>query len=418
MFYEKFGIEKNSVTGITGSGGKTSMMFLLAEELSKKGRVLVTTSTKIYEPFKKQYEYLFLLNSNEKIKGDGKNITVLGSEIKDGKLISPKEDDILKIKSEYDYILYEGDGAREKLLKIWNDNEPCIFSFTDNIIGIANIKSINLKISEKNIHRYNMYMNKNNKIFAKEYVDKRGLKNYLIHGKFFRNFLGKKILFLNGVENLEEIKIALNFSNDLKNFMFGSVKNKKIYIPKKISAIVMASGKSERFGKNKLLEKINEVSMLEITLKKLVSIPFKKIFVIYKDVEIYNICKKYNVVPLENRNYFLGQSESIKRGVKEIEDENIMFFTGDMPFLKESTIIKLISEFDDSIVIPTINNKRFSPVIFPKRYKEELMKLSGDTGGKEIIKNEKNLKFVEFYDEKEFIDIDTQEEMEKFKGDI
>ncbi len=46
------------------------------------------------------------------------------------------------------------------------------------------------------------------------------------------------------------------------------------------------------------------------------------------------------------------------------------------------------------------------------------MKLSGDTGGKEIIKNEKNLKFVEFYDEKEFIDIDTQEEMEKFKGDI
>ncbi len=59
LFYEKFGIEKNSVTGITGSGGKTSMMFLLAEELSKKGRVLVTTSTKIYEPFKKQYEYLF-----------------------------------------------------------------------------------------------------------------------------------------------------------------------------------------------------------------------------------------------------------------------------------------------------------------------------------------------------------------------
>ena len=418
MFYEKFGIEKGSVTGITGSGGKTSLMFLLAEELANKGKVLVTTTTKIYEPLKEQYEILFLSDSNEEIKGNGKNIFIFVSKKVDGKLISPKEEELLKIKSKYDYILYEGDGAKEKLLKFWKEDEPVIFSFTNNIIGILNIKAKNLEFSEENVHRYNMYMNKNNKFFQKKNIDDEILKDYLINGEFFKNFSGKKVLFLNGVENISEIKTALNFSNDLENFMFGSVKEKKIYVPKKISAIIMGSGKSERFNGNKLLSKIDGVSMIEIILKKLSSIPFKNIFVTYKDKEVFDICKKYNVIPLENKNYFLGQSESIKLGVSKIKDENMMFFTGDMPFLKEETIIKLILEFDNEIVIPMVNNKKFSPVIFPQRYKENLMKLFGDIGGKEIIKKEKKLKLIEFDNEKEFVDIDTREELKKFKGEI
>ena len=418
MFYEKFGIEKGSVTGITGSGGKTSLMFLLAEELANKGKVLVTTTTKIYEPLKEQYEILFLSDSNEEIKGNGKNIFIFVSKKVDGKLISPNEEELLKIKSKYDYILYEGDGAKEKLLKFWKEDEPVIFSFTNNIIGILNIKAKNLEFSEENIHRYNMYMNKNNKFFQKKNIDDEILKDYLINGEFFKNFSGKKVLFLNGVENISEIKTALNFSNDLENFMFGSVKEKKIYVPKKISAIIMGSGKSERFNGNKLLSKIDGVSMIEIILKKLLSIPFKNIFVTYKDKEVFDICKKYNVIPLENKNYFLGQSESIKLGVSKIKDENMMFFTGDMPFLKEETIIKLILEFDNEIVIPMVNNKKFSPVIFPQRYKENLMKLFGDIGGKEIIKKEKKLKLIEFDNEKEFVDIDTREELKKFKGEI
>ena len=50
LFYKKLRIEKNSITAITGSGGKTSLMFRLAEELSLKGKVLITTTTKIFAP--------------------------------------------------------------------------------------------------------------------------------------------------------------------------------------------------------------------------------------------------------------------------------------------------------------------------------------------------------------------------------
>ena len=193
--------------------------------------------------------------------------------------------------------------------------------------------------------------------------------------------------------------------------MFGSVKKKEVYMDNNISAVVMGSGKSERFGKNKLLEKIDGVPMIEILLKKLEELPFKNIFVAYKDEKILEICKKYNVVPLENKKYFLGQSESIKLGTENIKDENIMFFNGDMPFLKEKTIFKIISEFDKRITIPVVNGKRCSPVIFPNRYKKELLSLSGDVGGREIIKKEKNLNFIEFFDKKQFMDIDREEDL-------
>lgn len=415
MFWKKFGIEKNSVTGITGSGGKTSLMFGLAEELSKQGKVLVTTTTKIYEPEKNIYEKLFLTEKDESIFGTGKNIFILGLKVENGKLISPAEEDILKIKSQYDYVLYEGDGSKQKFMKFWKEDEPCILSFTDAVIGVGNIKALGLPFSEENIHRYNMYMDKNNKFYGKKNIDFEILKSYLTEGKFFGNFKGKKIIFLNGVENLSEVRTALKIKNEIKNFIFGSVKNKKIYLEKNISAVVMGSGKSERFGKNKLLEKIDDIPMIEILLRKLEEQPFKNIFVTYKDKEIFEICRKYKVIPLENKKYFLGQSESIKLGAENIENENIMFFTGDMPFLKEETIFKIISEFDGRITIPVVSGKRCSPVIFPNKYKKELMLLSGDIGGREIIKKEKDLNFVEFFDKRQFLDIDTEEDFKNLK---
>ena len=92
-----------------------------------------------------------------------------------------------------------------------------------------------------------------------------------------------------------------------------------------------------------------------------------------------------------------------------------MFFTGDMPFLSEEVIFKIISEYDNRITIPVVSGERFSPVIFPNRYKEAFLSLSGDIGGREIIRKEKDINFIDFFDKKPFIDIDTEEDFENLK---
>ena len=111
----------------------------------------------------------------------------------------------------------------------------------------------------------------------------------------------------------------------------------------------------------------------------------------------------------------MGQSESIKLGVSHTEDEDIIFFTGDMPFITVETIKKIISISwkKNLITIPCAVGKRFSPVIFSSRYREKLLELSGDTGGREIIRYETDLNFAEFKNQTEFLDIDTKEEFDK-----
>ena len=55
-----------------------------------------------------------------------------------------------------------------------------------------------------------------------------------------------------------------------------------------------------------------------------------------------------------------------------------------------------------------------NPVIFSKRYINELLSLEGDSGGKKIVKGHLNdLKIVNVNNEIELLDIDTQEEFGK-----
>ena len=82
--YEIFHIKKGDIITLTGAGGKTSLMMALATELAQIGKVLITTTTKIYKPLNTQFQKLILKDSA--FVGQGKNIFVLGNSIEDNKL--------------------------------------------------------------------------------------------------------------------------------------------------------------------------------------------------------------------------------------------------------------------------------------------------------------------------------------------
>ena len=102
MIFKYFNITKNDVITITGAGGKTSLLYFLAEELSKFG------------PSEEKYESLII--GNNTFTGKNKNITVVGSRVEDGKLHSLSYEEINNIRKIYDFFLIEGDVANEKLL--------------------------------------------------------------------------------------------------------------------------------------------------------------------------------------------------------------------------------------------------------------------------------------------------------------
>ena len=89
----------------------------------------------------------------------------------------------------------------------------------------------------------------------------------------------------------------------------------------------------------------------------------------------------------------------IKLGIKNCEEsEGYMFFVGDQPLLDKKDIEKLINVFNEDtsfIVIPKYKNRFGNPVIYPKKYKEDILNLEGDKGGKSIIKSSDKIKYVD-----------------------
>lgn len=429
MFYQVFNIKKNDIITVTGAGGKTSLIFKLAEELKKIGKVLVTTTTMMKIPDIFQYQNFILKKENKILTGKNNNIDILCTEKIKEKIKGIDYTTIDEFKNNYDFILIEGDGAKEKFLKFWNENEPLIYPETTKVIGVINVNIVNKVVSEEKIHRFNTVKEE-----FKDYInftlgnnDKsyKFFKKYFEKNKFFKNYNGEKYIYYNGIDKFYDEKILEKFLFSLYmckttkenniNYLIGSVKDNFIALPD-CDIIVLASGYSERYGNvNKLKLEINGKSLLEILLEKLKKIPTFNIILVGQEKFVEKLSTKYNCIFIKNDNSYLGKSESVKLGVSKVTNKIFGIFPSDQPLLTDKIILRLYLEIlkTNLITIPIVNSNRYSPVFFPINKKNEFSKLKGDVGGKEIIKNEKTINLVKFDNEQYFIDIDTKEDYKK-----
>lgn len=187
-----------------------------------------------------------------------------------------------------------------------------------------------------------------------------------------------------------------------------------------VSAIIMAAGLSKRMNQDKLIMKIKGKYIFEFIFEKINKCTdyFQEVIVVAKDDIILAKATEFGFIAVKNEVSHLGQSESLKLGIKKsCKVDGYMFFTADQPFISEETIKKLINAFEKSpnnIVLPYYNGIKGSPVIFPEIFKEQLLKLEGDTGGKIIIKDNWNKTIkVHIYSLNEHIDIDTIEDYDR-----
>ncbi len=168
-------------------------------------------------------------------------------------------------------------------------------------------------------------------------------------------------------------------------------------------------------GQNKLLMNYKNKPIIQHTLETINKCNLQEKILVTKYKQIETIGKKLGYKVVTNENPQKGQSESIKLGLLHSkESEGYIFFVGDQPLLKEETINKLINTFKEYktyIIIPRYEGKNGSPVIYPSIYKEELLKLQGDKGGKQIIKTSSKIKYIEV-DKESLLDIDTEKDYE------
>ncbi|WP_311433071.1 NTP transferase domain-containing protein [Finegoldia magna] len=184
----------------------------------------------------------------------------------------------------------------------------------------------------------------------------------------------------------------------------------------KIGAVIMASGLSKRMKTDKLMLKYNDKFIFEYIIDLVVKSNFYDRIVITNNSTIIEYCKNIGIKAINNPNNEIGQSESIKLGVKYFKEmDGICFLVSDQPFLTEHSIEKLINSFEkDKICQLKFNDKVGNPVIFSNKFFSQLLSLRNDEKGS-IVKNN-NLNHVKYVDalyQRELMDIDTNDDYER-----
>lgn len=234
-------LSKGDIVSIVGAGGKTSLMFTLAEELRRDYKLLVTTTTKIFLPEKNQYDYMAidLSNIREIRYSNNKGVYIYGSFINEDEKLVGISTELLDLEcSFFDYVFVEADGSKGKPIKGWNKTEPVISRKTKKTIGVLSIESIGKNISDENVHRVDEFLNITN-ADKNEAISIENMLSVIFHTDgIFKNSAGERILFINKVEDNEQIILAEELVNSIKiknekymlidKIIYGSLK-KKVY---------------------------------------------------------------------------------------------------------------------------------------------------------------------------------------------
>jgi len=185
-----------------------------------------------------------------------------------------------------------------------------------------------------------------------------------------------------------------------------------------ICAIILAAGASTRMGRCKQLIKLGGKPLIKHVVEAALKSRVDKVLVVlgFKAEEVRRVVGRHQKLEVVyNRDYELGLSSSIKAGLRSLPKscEAALFMLGDQPFVKPSTINKLIEAYrrhGKELVVPTHHGVRGNPVLIGRKFFSRLEKLTGDIGGRVLLGEEDFLR-VEVDDEGILIDLDSLKDL-------
>ena len=189
----------------------------------------------------------------------------------------------------------------------------------------------------------------------------------------------------------------------------------------KLACLLTAAGSGSRFGGDKLRLAVSGQPMGVHALDVLQSSLFAlRVLVTSKD-------KGYMIEAARERGFAVvinpapekGMSSSVRLGTAYICQtgayDGILYAVADQPHLKAGTVEQLVKAFEkepDCIMAPESNGKRGNPVLFPASLFEELLNVTGDRGGRQVIAAHPDLLRTIAVPSEELQDIDTKEDMQ------
>jgi len=198
--------ENERVVAFVGAGGKTSLIYSLARQLSGWGhKVLITTTTKMRPPSRN----LLLLESLNKIPFYTHLTVGRCIDPGSGKLLGVHQDEIQQLRERFGahYVLVEADGAAGRPVKAPAGHEPVVPSSVDLVIGVMGLDALGGLVDKETVFRLEHFLRVTGLALSDE-IGPDSLRNLAVHPEgLFKGAPAnvRKVVFYNKADAYEFI---------------------------------------------------------------------------------------------------------------------------------------------------------------------------------------------------------------------
>jgi molybdenum cofactor cytidylyltransferase len=197
---------------------------------------------------------------------------------------------------------------------------------------------------------------------------------------------------------------------------------------RRIAAVVLAAGRSTRMGAvNKLIAEIGGKPLVRIAAEHALASRASPVIVVtgHERERVEAALNGLPVRVVHNPDYAEGLGTSLKAGIAAVPEsaDGAIICLGDMPQVNAALIDKLITALNPErgalVVVPSIAGRRGNPVVWSRRFFNDLMAISGDIGARHLIGSyAEAVVEVPVEGDAVLIDVDTPESFSAVKAEI
>ena len=160
-----------------------------------------------------------------------------------------------------------------------------------------------------------------------------------------------------------------------------------------ISGVLLAAGRSTRMGTDKLSLRYKGRPLLHRSLAPLIGSPLVSEVIVVVNPSFSRSIDCAGCTVVINRDAHSGMASSLRTGVMAASAlvDAYLVSLADMPAITEALIATLVEAYrrsDKKILVPVYEGRNGHPVIFDSECKERLLRIEGDVGAREIIRED------------------------------
>jgi len=365
------------VVALAGAGGKTSLMWHLAARLAARGaRVAATTTTRVRAGEEPAGTPVLAWHDGLAI-GPGTVPLVTSGRLDGDKHvgIAPAEAD--RLSALVDHLVVEADGARGRPFKVPRPGEPVLPASTTHLVVVVGQAAL-------------------------DDLEPARIRSLLLGEDGYLPVLrrgGRSFIAVNGddedtcvrlADALWHPALAGVIAADSRAGRARRVTN----AGHRIAALVLAAGRSDRFGSQKLIEPVRGTPMVRRALQAaLGGCDGPVVLVTGHEAHAVreaagDLLDDPRVSVATNLDRDGGMSSSLARGLQAIDGDAVMILLADMPHVDAalaSRVADLYRSGAARVAAPLVEGRTGHPVILRSDLFPDLARLEGDRGARRVV---------------------------------